>query len=172
MSEWQIERLSRSHDRSGFSCGKPSLDEFIRRFVTQYEKRNLGRTFVAVRKGETLIGGYYTLASSSVSFEHLPEESARKLAKHPVPVVLIARLAVDTSEQGQKLGEKLLIDALSRCLGLADELGVHAVEVDAIDEQARSFYLKYGFVSLRDDPRHLFLPVNTIRDALDSSRLQ
>lgn len=169
MSEWRIERFSRSHDRSAFSCGKPPLDDFIRRFVTQYEKRNLGRTFVAVREGESRIGGYYTLASSSVTFEHLPEESARTLPKHPVPVVLIARLAVDASMQGQKLGEKLLIDALSRCLDLAEQLGVHAVEVDAIDDQARSFYLKYGFVSLKDDPRHLFLPVATIRDALGGS---
>ena len=166
MSEWRIERVNRSHDRSEFSCGKPPLDDFIRRFVTQYEKRNLGRTFVAVREGQTRIGGYYTLASSSVTFEHLPEESARTLPKHPVPVVLIARLAVDASSQGQKLGEKLLIDALSRCLDLAEQLGVHAVEVDAIDDQSRSFYLKYGFVSLKDDPRHLFLPVATIREAI------
>ena len=172
MYDWRIEQLSRSNDRSAFSCGKSPLDDFIRRFVTQYEKRNLGRTFVAVLEGENRIGGYYTLASSSVTFEHLPEESPRTLPKHPVPVVLIARLAVDTSVQGQKLGEKLLIDALSRCLDLAEQLGVHAVEVDAIDYQARSFYLKYGFVSLTDDPRHLFLPVATIRDALGGSRLQ
>jgi len=172
MSEWRIERLSRLHDRSAFTCGKPPLDDFIRRFVTQYEKRNLGRTFVAIRQDETRVEGYYTLASSSVAFEHVPEESARKLPKHPMPVVLLARLAVDCKAQGQKLGEKLLIDALSRCLGLADQLGIHAVEVDAIDEQARSFYLKYGFVSLRDDPRHLFLPVATIRDALGVTRLE
>lgn len=169
MSEWRIERVSRSHDRSEFSCGKTPLDDFIRRFVTQYEKRDLGRTFVAVGEGQTRIGGYYTLASSSVIFEHLPEAAARTLPKHPVPVVLIARLAIDAPMQGQKLGEKLLIDALSRCLDLAEQLGVHAVEVDAIDDQARSFYLKYGFVSLRDDPRHLFLPVATIRDALGGS---
>ena len=155
MAEWQIEALDREHSRGAFSCGKPPLDEFIRRLVSQYQKRNLGRTYVAVRPGERTVYGYYTLASGSVSFEHIPEAAARKLPRHPVPVVLLARLAVDQAVRGLGLGEALLIDALRRCLRLAEELGIHAVEVDAIDPQARGFYEKYGFVPLLDRELHL-----------------
>ena len=112
MAEWKIERLTRSHERASFTCGKPPLDDFLRSLVTQYEKRNLGRTYVAVRAGEPRVLGYYTLASGSVPFQNLPAPAARKLARHPVPVILLARLAVDQSVQGQGLGESLLLDAL------------------------------------------------------------
>jgi GNAT superfamily N-acetyltransferase len=166
MADWQIERLDRSHDRGSFTCGKPPLDEFLRRLVTQYEKRNLGRTYVAVLPGEKRVSGYYTLASGAIAFQNLPEPTARKLPGHPTPVVLLARLAVDQRAQGQGLGETLLIDALGRCLGLAEEIGVHAVEVDAIDPQARAFYEKYGFVPLPDSELHLFLPIATIQDSM------
>ena len=126
---------------------------------------NLGRTYVAIQPGEKRVCGYYTLASGAVAFEKLPETSA-KLPKHPVPVVLLARLAVDQAVQGQRLGEALLIDALSRCLELAAKLGIYAVEVDAIDQQSRAFYEKYGFVPLLDNELHLFLPVSTIRESM------
>jgi GNAT superfamily N-acetyltransferase len=166
MADWQIERLAPSHDRSGFSCGKPPLDNFLRTLVSQYEKRNLGRTYVAVRPGEGRVLGYYTLASGAIAFENLPGPTARKLPKHPVPVILLARLAVDQSVHGQRLGEGLLLDALHRSLELADTLGIHAVEVDAIDQQAKAFYEKYGFLPLLDDALHLFLPIATAKDAL------
>ena len=87
-------------------------------------------------------GGYYMLASGAIAFQNLPENAARKLPRHPVPVVLPARLAVDAQAQDQGLRENLLLDALGRCLGPADRLGVHAVEVDAIDPQAAAFYRK------------------------------
>src|SRR5437588_9239854 len=165
MAEWTIEPLNRSHERSEFCCGKSPLDNFLRSLVSQYEKRRLGRTYVAVRPGEKQVLGYYTLASGAVPFAHLPGRMAKKLPRHPVPVVLLARLAVDQSVQGQGLGGLLLADALRRCLGLADQLGVHAVEVDAIDEEARAFYEKYGFTALQDDPLHLYLPLASIEDA-------
>ncbi len=166
MADWQIERLERGHLRDAFSCGKPPLDEFIQRLVSQYEKRNLGRTDVAVHPGDKQVLGYYTLASSAIPFQNLPETSARKFPRHPVPVILLARLAVDQSVQGKRLGEGLLVDALRRSLGLADKLGIHAVEVDAIDRQAKAFYEKYGFVSLLDNEFHLFLPIATIQSTI------
>ena len=166
MADWRIERLGREHARDNFTCGKPPLDDFLRRLVSQYEKRNLGRTYVAVVPGETRVSGYYTLASGAIAFQHLPEGSARKLPRHPVPSILLARLAVDQRQQGKGLGERLLFDALHRGLGLADTLGIHAVEVEAIDPPAGAFYEKYGFLPLLDHPSHLFLPVATIRDAL------
>jgi GNAT superfamily N-acetyltransferase len=164
VADWRIEGLERAHDRAAFSCGKPPLDQFIQRLVGQYEKRNLGRTYVAVRSGEKRVIGYYTLAAGSIAFQNLPEPTARKLPRHPAPVILLARLAVDGSAQGQGLGAALLIDALSRCLTIADKVGVHAVDVDAIDEQAADFYARFGFSPLPDDALHLFLPIATIRD--------
>lgn len=165
MAEWNVERLSRDHERGEFSCGKGPLDSFIRTLVSQYEKRRLGRTYVVVRPGEKRVLGYYTLASGAVSFENLPAEASKKLPRHPVPVILLARLAVDQSTQGQGLGGFLMADALRRCLSLAEQLGVHAVEVDAIDDQAKAFYQRYGFAALLDDPLHLFLPMATVEEA-------
>lgn len=166
MAEWAIEPLNRTHERDQFACGKGPLDTFLRTLVSQYEKRRLGRTYVAIRSGEKQVLGYYTLASSAVAFQSLPAQASKKLPRHPVPVILLARLAVDQSVQGQDLGAWLLEDALRRCLGLSGQLGAHAVEVEAIDEQARAFYEKYGFVALADAPHHLYLPVATIENEL------
>jgi GNAT superfamily N-acetyltransferase len=166
MDQWMIEPLTKDHDRSTFSCGRQPLDDFFRVRVSQYEKRNLGRTFVAVPSGRKSVIGYFTLAASSVSFEHLPSKSSHKLPKHPGPVVLLARLAVDQTWQRKGLGEGLLLDALQRSLAIAVELGIYAVAVDAIDNAASTFYQKYGFIALLDHPLHLYLPVATFEKTL------
>jgi GNAT superfamily N-acetyltransferase len=162
MADWRIERLGRAHQRTEFRCGEGPLDDFLHSFVSQYEKRNLGRTYVAVRGDETRVFGYYTLASGALPFETLPETPTRRLPRHPVPVVLLARLAVDRSIQGQGLGERLLVDALERCKELARNVGIYAIEVDALHEKAAAFYSRYGFVALRDNPLHLYLPITSI----------
>jgi hypothetical protein len=90
MDDWRIEPLDRTHKREEFACGKPSLDDFIRASASQYEKRHLGRTYVAVRVGDNRVLGYYRIASSSLTFEELPPSAAKKLPKHPVPVILLA----------------------------------------------------------------------------------
>lgn len=164
-AEPRIERLDRTHARERFECGQPSLDRFIKELVSQYEKRNLGRTYVAVRGDDRRVLGYYTLSSGALAFQSLPAQAAKKLPKHPVPVVLLARLAVDRSEQGKRLGERLLVDALVRAVVLSGSVGVHAVVVDAIDERARAFYEKYGFMPLLDGELRLFLSVATIASA-------
>src|SRR5947209_12357325 len=92
VDEWRIEPLDRSHERGEFCCGTTSLDTFLHSLVSQYERRKLGRTYVAVRPGEKRVFGYYTLAAGSLSFQHLPAKVAKKLPKHPVPVALLARL--------------------------------------------------------------------------------
>jgi GNAT superfamily N-acetyltransferase len=165
MDKWHLERLDRTHERAGFCCGNAPLDQFLHSLVSQYEKRRLGRTYVAVLPGARRVLGYYTLASGAVSFENLPAKAAKKLPKHPVPVALLARLAVDQTVRGQGLGRALLMDALKRCLDLSAQVGIHAIEVDAIDQEAKTFYEKFGFVSLQDNERHLYLPVATIEDA-------
>jgi GNAT superfamily N-acetyltransferase len=166
VAEWTVVPFVKDHERADFSCGRSTLDDFIRARVSQYEKRRLGKTFVAVATGDKRVIGYYTLAAGAVGFEHLPADASRKLPKHPVPVVLLARLAVDQSAQGRGLGEGLLLDALQRTLDLSSGLGVHAVEVDALDDAAAAFYRKYGFTPLLDDPLHLYLPISTVEDLL------
>jgi predicted N-acetyltransferase YhbS len=166
MADYLIEPLDKSHERGEFSCGKGPLDEFLRSLASQYEKRKIGRTYVAVLPGDKRVYGYYTLAAGSVPFQHLPAKSAKKLPKHPVPVLLVGRLAVDQAAKGRRLGEGLLMDALRRGLALSAQLAMFAVVVSAIDEEAKRFYLKYGFMPLADSELNLYLPIKTIEDEL------
>lgn len=162
MAEWQIEPLD-DHERGEFSCGKAPLDTFLHTLASQYEKRGVGRTYVAVRPGSNRVIGYYTLSSSSVEFENFPEVVRKKLPRHPVPTILLGRLAVDVAARGEGLGSGLLTDALERVLGVADVIGVFAVHAHALDDDARGFYTKHGFQSLNDQERHLFMTLATIR---------
>lgn len=163
-TSWSVETFDRNkHDRSSFDCGVPALNDWITTKVSQFEKKDLARTYVLVESGLSVVKGYYALSNHAVVYESLPEDQAKGLPQIDVPVVLIGKLAVDHTVKGQRLGEFLLIDALRRAEFLADKIGIRAVEVDAISEDARSFYLRYGFLSLQDDPRHLFLPMSIIR---------
>lgn len=163
MAMWTIRRLDTSHDRAAFDCGHSILNEWIRERAGQFDRRDLARTYVATRPGELAVVGYYAISSHRVVHETLPDNEAKGLPRLDVPVVLLGRLAVDRSEQGRGLGSLLLVDALRRSAEISEQIGIRAVEVDAIDDTARSFYLKYGFRPLLDDPRHLFLPMHVIR---------
>lgn len=164
--DWIIERLDRAqHDRAGFDCGKPSLTEFLTKYATQYEKRNVGRTFVLVEAGQVQVRGYYTLANGEVKLADLPPAVAKKLPRHPVPVVRLARLAVDLTLKGQGHGARLLKDALQRSARHAESVAAFAVVVDAIDAEAVKFYERYGFAPMTDGADRLFLPIGTIEAA-------
>jgi len=100
MSELSIAPFDkRRHLRASFQCGSPELDDFIRKFVTQYEKRKLGQTFIAVAADGVSVIGFYTLSASAVTFVQIPHDAAKKLPKHPVPTILLARLGVDRNFQ-------------------------------------------------------------------------
>jgi GNAT superfamily N-acetyltransferase len=163
MVPWTIVRLEQSHDRTTFDCGQPALNEWLKDWAGQFDRRDLSRTFVATRENVVSVAGFYAISAHRVVYEALPESNAKGLPHLDVPVVLIGRLAVDRSVQGQGLGALLLVDALRRSAEVYFQLGIRAVEVDAIDDAARSFYLKFGFRPLRDDPRHLFMPIQKIR---------
>jgi GNAT superfamily N-acetyltransferase len=154
-----IEPLSPTHDRTAFDCGEPSLDDFLKRFARQNDEKGLSRTYVAVLPDEPKIYGYYSLSSGAIRFDTMPE----KLPRYPVPVIHLARLAVDRSAKGQGLGKILLLDALKRAVSVCKQLGTYAVEVYALNDAARDFYLKYGFATLLDDERHLYLTMKAIR---------
>lgn len=163
MPRWTVSRLNRSHDRSGFDCGQATLNEWLRERAGQFDRRDLSRTFVATHSGQNQVVGYYALSSHRVVYDVLPVAEAKGLPKLDMPVVLLGRLAVDRGVQGQGLGAFLLVDALRRSLQASQQLGIRAVEVDAIDGSAREFYLKFGFRPLLDDPRHLMMPMHEIR---------
>ena len=154
-----IEPLSSTHDRSSFDCGEQSLNTYLRQYARQNDEKGLGRTYGAVEPGQTRVEGYYTISTGAVTFEQVPE----KLPRYPIPVVHLGRLAVDLRSQGKGLGELLLIDALKRAALAAQQLGIYAVEVRALNDSARRFYLKYGFTPLLDDELHLYLSMKTIR---------
>ena len=163
MAIWMIRRLEKSHDRTNFECGQPLLDEWLKDRASQFDRRDLSRTFVATRPELVAVLGYYAISTHRVVYEVLPTAEAKGLPRLAVPVLLIGKLAVDRRVQGQGLGALLLVDALRRALQISEQVGIRAVEVDAIDDTARKFYLKFGFRSLLDDPRHLFLTISEIR---------
>jgi GNAT superfamily N-acetyltransferase len=158
-SEFLVVPLEKGHQRSEFDCGIESLNLFLKNYARQNDEKGLSRTFVAIRPGENTVHGYYSLSAASVSFEQVPET----LPRYPIPTAHIGRLAVDQLRQGSGLGEFLLIDALRRTVLLADTLGIFAVELYAINESAKSFYLRYGFTELADDPYHVYLSIRKIR---------
>src|SRR5579862_7731515 len=101
MDNWVVEALAKEHERDHFCCGQAALDDFLKKFAKQYAKRKLGTTYVAVAKGQKRILGYFTLAPSHFEFVKAPVALVKGLPKHPVPTLLLARLAVDRAEQGK-----------------------------------------------------------------------
>lgn len=156
-----IETLDKKHDKKNFDCGELSLNDFLQKYAGQNAKRGLGKTFVTVLPDDKKVCGYYNLSSGSVEFEDFHE----KLPRYPIPTVHLGRLAVDNSMKGQGLGAILLIDALERTVKVADELGIYAVELYSLTENAKQFYLKFGFIELKDDKKHLYLPIATLRSS-------
>ncbi|MGC1273193.1 MAG: GNAT family N-acetyltransferase [Planctomycetaceae bacterium] len=139
------------------------LNDWLKSRAGQFDSRDLSRTFVATRPADAVVCGYYAISTHRVLYEDLPASEAKGLPRLDVPVVLLGRLAVDKTVHGQGLGALLLVDALRRALHISEQVGIRAVEVDAIDEAARRFYLKFGFRPLNDDPKHLLMPMHEIR---------
>lgn len=155
------EPLSEKHERKEFSCGEEVLDIYIRQYAKQDQKRRVSAVFVFTEE-KKFVKGYYTLSSTHLPSEILPEKILKKLPNHPFqPATLLGRLAVSESNQKQGIGEMLLIDALYRSYTLSEQIGSIAVVVDALNKKAASFYEKYGFIKLSGGKR-LFLPMKTI----------
>ncbi len=149
------------HDHSDFDCGIAALNDYLRKYALTNHQNESARTYVAAR-GRRVVG-YYSLAAGSVSPEQVPERVKKGLARHPIPVILLARLAVDRSEHGKGLGKGLLKDALLRAAQAADLIGCRAVLVHAKDEAARAFYTKFDFTPSPSDDLHLYLLMKDIR---------
>jgi predicted GNAT family N-acyltransferase len=154
--------LDSQHKKAEFDCGNALLTSYFKNQANQDVKRQLSRCFVIANE-ENYVKGYYTISSSSIDKEHIPDKIKNKLPKSylDIPVILLGRLARDIKYKGGNIGEVLLMDALKRCYDVSLNLGCMAVVVDPIDEKAKAFYLKYGFVLLPDSNR-MFISMATI----------
>lgn len=160
---WAIAQLDPSHDVTAFDCGEASLNLFLQKHALNNDRAGLGRTFVATEPGRTQVAGYFTVSTGSVRFDTIPDHTAKRLPKYPIPTVHIGRLAVDGGFQGRGLGEALLVEAIRKAATAAASVGVYAIDVFALHDRAKSFYLKYGFVEMLEAPLHLFLSIHTAR---------
>lgn len=152
---------------AGFSCGKPPLDDFLKQRAIKNEGKG-SRTYVVVsRLGEDAgkVAAYYTLAAGAVNHEECPTWAKRNMP-NPIPVVVLGRLAVDSAHQGKNIGKYLMREAMQRTLQASRHVGVRALIVHAIDDEAVSFYVPFGLQAFPTDSRTLFLPIETIAKAL------
>lgn len=154
--------LTAAHDVYAFACGKPALERFLHRHALVNQKAGGARTYVVCR-GETRVVGYFSLAVGAVEHAAAPARVAKGLARHPIPVMVLARLAVDRTAQGQGLGAALLKDALLRTAQAADIAGIRALLVHAKDAEARAWYERFDFEPSPSDPLHLFLLLKDLR---------
>jgi GNAT superfamily N-acetyltransferase len=163
---FEIEKLSREHDLSQFDCGNPTLNAWLQKYAWTSQQADSAKTYVAL--AGNLVLGYYALTTGSVHKHESPERIAKGLANHPIGIVLLARLAVESTRQGKGLGKALLFDALTRIEAAADIVAVRAVMVHAIDEAARAFYEHFEFEPSPVDPFQLLLLLKDLRRALQS----
>jgi GNAT superfamily N-acetyltransferase len=154
--------IAETHRVADFSCGRTELDDFLRSRALKAEGRT-ARTYVVCR-GDIVVA-FYAIAMGSVQRTGTPGR-LRRNAPDQLPVTILARMGVDSTLKGQGLGRALLKDALQRILQASTIIGARAVLVHAIDDEVRPFYLKYGFVEYPADSRTLFLPIETLADAI------
>lgn len=151
--------LTGGHDRQGFDCGQPSLNDWLCQVARQHQDKWLSNTFVAILDDvPERIYGYYALTVTEVDRQTLPKAYHKKLPRH-IPGIRLGRLAVDLRYQGRRLGELLLIDAIARVQRVHQEAGVVGLFVDVLDDRATGFYRHFGFMAAPDNSLMLFLPV-------------
>jgi GNAT superfamily N-acetyltransferase len=152
-------------DASRFRCGNELLDRWLIRYAGQSDRRDAARTFIAAGHDGAVLG-YYTLVAGQIQHDEATSETAKGLSRHfPIPVAILARLAVDANHQRSGLGAALLADALARVYRASEQVAVRAVVVHAIDENAVAFYERFGFRALTQTPRTLMVTLASLRAA-------
>jgi GNAT superfamily N-acetyltransferase len=151
--------LDAGHDRSTFDCGTPALNLYLRNYALQNQKRGIVRNYVTTHADDKVIVAYYSLVYASIDQKLLPAKLVKGLGKYDIPIMLLARLAVDHREQGRGLGKALLKDAILRTMQAAEIAGLKVLLVHAKDEAAAEFYRKHGFEPVLGERLKLFLPV-------------
>lgn len=160
----RLERLRADHDLAGFTCGVQELDQWLRRHALVAQRMDSARTFVVARGARVV--GYASLTMGSVQRVDAPPRLVRGLPAYPVGMVLIARLAVDETEQSAGLGTRLLADALRMAVAAGDAAAARLIVVDAIDERAAEFYRRHGFTAHLEHPLRLYRRMKDVRASL------
>jgi GNAT superfamily N-acetyltransferase len=157
----RIEKLQHSHQVDEFDCGREALNRFLARYALQNQRAEASQTYVALARDA--VAGYYTLVVGQVEYDAAPERLTKGLARYPVPIMLLARLAIAITWQGKGLGAGMLKDAMRRTTQAADIAALRAFAVHAKDDEARAYYEHFGFSPLPSDPYHLFRLLKDIR---------
>jgi GNAT superfamily N-acetyltransferase len=160
---FHVEKLAREHRIDDFDCGQEALNRFLVRYALQNQQANASQTYLGL--ADDVVAGFYTLVVGEVSYDDAPERLTKGLARHPVPIMLLARLAVRVSWQGKGVGGGLLKDAIRRTMQAAEIAGIRAMAVHAKDDAARAFYEHFDFVQSPTDPRHLYVLLKDLRRA-------
>jgi len=161
-----IEKLRHDHTLQGFDCGKEPLNRFLIRFALQSQLSGSSQTYLALADGNPAPIGYSTLTFGEVAYEEAPERLRKGVARHPIPLMILARLAVARAWARKGVGSGLLKDSLARTLAAAEIAGLRAFAVHAKDDEARSFYERFDFVPSPTDPMHLFVLLKDVRSLL------
>jgi GNAT superfamily N-acetyltransferase len=161
VNPFKIEKLARHHPVEDFDCGSFELNRFLVKFALGNQQAHASQTHVGFGQGKVI--GFYTLVVGDIDYATAPERMTKGLARHPVPVMVLARLAVDQSWQGKGVGIGLLRDAAQRTLAAADIAGIRALMVHAKDDAARNFYSHFGFAAGFSDPLHLYVLMKDLK---------
>lgn len=166
------EPLGPDHIVEGFDCGRPSLNIWLVRYARQAAAAGSARTYVTVDARQERVAGYHALTAAALEREAASARIVKGMPQYPIPAVLLARLAVDRSVAGRGVGAWLLRDAMARTLAAAETIGVRAMIVHAIDEEAAAFYLRHGLERSPTDPRHLMILIKDIAASRDAAGLR
>jgi GNAT superfamily N-acetyltransferase len=161
MTVLSIEKLERRHAVEQFDCGEESLNRFLIQFAYPSQQANASKTYVGLADDDII--GFYTLVVGEVSYDDAPERLKKGLVHHPVPLMLLARLAVSRTWQGKGVRAGLLKDAIQRTLQAADMVGIRAIDTHAKNDNVRAFYEHFGFIQSPTDPLHLFVLIKDLR---------
>jgi len=156
-----VHKLSAADSVEFFDCDQPDLNQFLQRYALLNQKADSAQTYVCCKDGE--VAGFYSLTVGSVKHEEMPHRVVKGLARYPVPVIILARMAVDKAHQGKGLGRALLKDALLRTLQVSDIAGIRALIVYAKNDAARQWYIEWEFEPSPTDPFHLFLMLKDLK---------
>ncbi|MES9882022.1 MAG: N-acetyltransferase [Sedimenticola sp.] len=163
----KIEHLSKNHDRKGFDCGDQKLNEFLQKTARQHANREISRTFVLI-DGDSpkTILGYYTLTVCEVMPSEISDPRLQRYP-HPMPAAKLARLAICADSQQNGFGENLLLNAMECSARISENAGLVGMFVDAKVRRAAGYYMRFGFIPTENNHLVLYLPIATIRQALE-----
>lgn len=160
--------ITGEHDVRDFDCGHTALNDFLVKYALTNTRAGLARTFVTTLERQTVVIGYFSISAGSVERDTVPDRVAKGVSRHPIPIALLARLAVDLKYQGQGLGHGLLKHALLKILDASRTIGIRAVLVQAKNQRAADWYARYGFVPAPTNPFHLLLILKDVIKTIDA----